>query len=242
MLPAARYVEKFAVFDELRAGLLEREPHARLNAVLAYRLYPVEIADPCVIARLTADHHEVDPAVEVGKEIYLFEQRLAGDELVLYRRVEKERQALVGSFLVFAGTADRDVVVTVAPVVRQTVIKPQNAFGYYNEVEVGTAFYYAPRVAPPFVRRIEKKVGRKTGVNARSGLYLVTVAAYLPWKIEGLVALDLVRVLIDLSVDAEDVAVKATLAVLFAAVPGVPKPVHISFSCGFSCADSLSRP
>lgn len=121
MLVAAGDVVELAVFDELRAGLVEAEGDAGLDALLTQGQDPVEVQRASVAAGLAAARDLLDAGTQVVGEVYALDHRGDDDGLVLDGQRREDRQPLVGHGLVLDGAAYYHIVVAVAPVVRDAL-------------------------------------------------------------------------------------------------------------------------
>jgi len=121
VLVAAADVVELAVFDELRAGLVEAEGDAGLDALLAQGQDPVEVQGAGVAAGLATAGDLLDAGNQVFGEVYALNHRGDDDGFVLDGQRREDRQPLVGHGLVLDGAADYHIVVAVSPVVRDAL-------------------------------------------------------------------------------------------------------------------------
>lgn len=121
MLVAAGDVVELAVFDELRAGLVEAEGDAGPDALLAQGQDPVEIQRAGVAAGFPAARNLLDAGIQVVGEVYALDHRGDDDGFVLDGQRHEDRQPPVGHGLVLDGATDYHIVVAVSPVVRDAL-------------------------------------------------------------------------------------------------------------------------
>lgn len=157
-----------AVLYEIRTRLVKAERNACPDTLLTNIKYPIEPALAREFAALAANGNLLYAIIKIGREVYLLKQWLADDDLVLYRGTHIYRKPLVGSFLIFTGTADGHIIPPISPIARKMLRKPLDPFSYHKEVEVAPLPYHIPRLLTPAVRLIEQKIAREAGIDGRA--------------------------------------------------------------------------
>lgn len=123
LVPAFDPVELMVLY-QARAGLLEMKGDSGVNTLSVQAQYPVVMAYPCIEAGFTADGYLAYPGrIEPGSEVDRAEQGGAHDTFIADGRFFKQRQTVVGHGLVFNRTADMNIGIAVAPVLRDTRCK-----------------------------------------------------------------------------------------------------------------------
>ena len=86
VLESAGNAVELSVTAQKRACLVVRKANARRGAILPDPLDPCEIANACVVARLTARRNLLDQrAIQIGAQVDLAQQRLADDHAAVDR-------------------------------------------------------------------------------------------------------------------------------------------------------------
>ena len=158
----------------------------------------------------------------------MFEQRLAYDRLVYYRRFKKYRQAKICHFLIFTGTADMNIVVSLAPIGRGTLRESVDTLCDYQKCYLRTLSYHLPALLTPFIRLVKKEVGGETGINdiAVRNHFIITVFITLGRSVKRFVFHYCRAVYIVLCVTSVDVTVFTSVADFPTTVPRIPSIVH----------------
>ena len=136
LVPVVSDEIELAAFFEVGPGLHEMERDIILHAFEHEFHHPFIITEPGIRTGFSAAGHFIDLSwifpVEFCKADTL-QHRFHDDRLVPDRQLQKDREPSVRFILIFTGTADLDVVPSLAPVIRKRSIEAVRPFG--NEVE-----------------------------------------------------------------------------------------------------------
>ena len=91
---------------------------------------------------------------------------------MLYGSPPIDGQAIIGASLVFNRTTDGYIIISVSPIIGQTVRKTVYTLGNHHKMQVTAATYHLPCFGPPFVSIFHKEIGSKAGVDKCSRWYL----------------------------------------------------------------------
>ena len=93
------------------------------------------------------------------------QHRLVDDFLVADRKIQEDRKAPVCLILVFAGAADVDILISVAPVLWESFIEPLRALGDKIKLQIRADLHHHPGFGTPCIGARVKEVRGKTGHN-----------------------------------------------------------------------------
>ena len=229
-LVAPRHAEHFAVLDEVGSGLMETERNVGVDALLPEVQHPTVVARAGAGARFSANGDLLDAVVQIRSDVDGANERRYDDAFVLDRQRLKDGQPIVGHLLVLHRAADDDVVVAVAPILRDALQEAVDTFGEEVEMEVAPDTHHLPALGPPRVCVLQEEVGGKAGKDDFSWFDLPgPVPPALDWEVEiaGLAALAtgyLAAVHLILPID---IAVLAPGADLCATVPRIPVGIYL---------------
>lgn len=152
VLMAAGDAVELSVAAQKSTCLVIGKMHARFGTGVADAHDPIKITNPRTVSRFTARTDRFNfGAFKIGAQIDRTEERLANDLAVAERERQKDRQPRVGSVLIFAGTANRDVFVAVSPVRGEKRFQTLDAFCKKDEMQIGAKLHHAPRINTPLV-------------------------------------------------------------------------------------------
>ena len=160
-LQLSRDVIQTTILAEMRSRLFEMEPHVGSNTLLSNTKHPIIIADTGIMALLTTYRHLVAPTTETITEVNAFQQRFADDGLMLDGKLAVEWQPFVNSPLVLHRAADGDMLVAIAPVLRQTSENPFWPLCNHEKMQVTTPVNHQPGILAPLVGFLDEEVRRK---------------------------------------------------------------------------------
>lgn len=229
-LVGTAHVVHFAVFHKTGTGLVETEGHIFLNALAAEVEHPIVVAGTCLSARFASYTHLLYRIVQIVHKVDGLYQRRGDNGFVFDGKRTEDRQAIVGTVLVFDGAANQHVVVAVAPVGRDALHEEVYALGEEVKPQVGTLSHHGPALGTPGVGILQQEVGGEAGEDHAAGGYLIAlVATAFDGEVEGCglagdVAAYLAAIHLVLPID---IAVFAAGAYLGAAVPRVPVGVYV---------------
>ena len=121
------------------AGLVEAERHAVFNALHVSIEHPAVVADPGVWSGLTAagDAADLRPVLfQIGTDFDLFQHGFVDDGFNRQRQFQIDRKPFICHPLIFAGTADMDVFVSIAPVCRKSIENSLRPFRDHVKITV----------------------------------------------------------------------------------------------------------
>lgn len=223
MLPLAGDAIQSAVLYQPGTGLVKPERSAGLDAL------PSDIDDPLVAAcsrfaaRLPADAYLLYAAVEPAPYVEMRQQRCADDYPVAYWQRCEYGQPQIGLPLILDRTADRHILVALAPVGGEQIGQPRDTLGKEHELQVATQRHHLPALVAPRVGLFEQEVGGKAGIYHLSAADLEASRAVAARRqIERRSAPRHAAVGTPLGVLPIDVAVETPFADLAASVPRVP--------------------
>ena len=209
---------------------MEAEGNVLFHALAAQVQNPVIVAGPGLHAGLLSRGHLLDPVIQIGAQIQPLQQGRGDDGAVFDGQVQEDGQAVVRPILIFHRTADEHIVIALAPVRRQAVRQPVDAFGEEIEPAVAALAHHPPALRPPGVRVLQKEIRGEAGeYNLPRRNFVAPVPPPLHWQRKGSrfsaqAAGQGAAIHFVLPVD---VAVFAARADLGAAVPGVPVSVDV---------------
>ena len=217
------------VLDEVCARLDKAERDVLVCALPVQRAHPVVIAwTRAVVVFAAADNLLNLPHREIFFNLYGAEQGRCHDALVLKRQAVQNGDALVRAALIFACDVEKDVLPTVAPVIRQTFFYALRALCEQKKRDVPPLIHDLPRFTPPRIGLLQKEIGRHAHAQLLAAFYFVVACAVAA---QGIVkarfcAVNFRAVMPALTVEKIHIAVCAALAALHAPVPRVPNIVH----------------
>lgn len=125
--------------------------------------YPIIIQWPGIFAGFAAYRHVFyQSRVEVLAQIDRFEHRFYHYHSVFDGQRKKDGQAIVGAVLILGGAAYVDIIVSVAPVGRQTFFEPVYALGKESELAIAAQLDNPPNFRAPRVGFLNQKIGSET--------------------------------------------------------------------------------
>ena len=183
LLILAGNIVHFIASSEAITRLVERKADAVFHTLDVRFNDPGVVKNPRAFSGFAAagDAFDLDAVLlQISFDVDGFEHRLVDDLLVLDGEFQKDREALISHALVFAGAADRDIVVAIAPVIRQSLIETVRPLRDKEEVEIGALLHHCPGFRPPFVRSGMEEVGGEAGHDgAVFGLDLILFLSVL---------------------------------------------------------------
>ena len=141
--------------------------------------------------------------------------------------VQQKRDTLVGAALIFGADGKKHVWIAVVPVERQPGAGTVDALGEDFKRTVWSGADDAEGVAAPFVRVLQKEIGREAGEEGRAGRIAELAAAPARNRLG-----EARRVFVNRgfhaaqAVEREHIAVRTALAYAAAAVPWIPEFSH----------------
>ena len=224
-----RQVVGFAVFDETGAGLDEAEGGVGADAFVVKALHPFKMAGTCAVVVFAAADDLLDLACgEGGRQADRADEGRAHDAFVLEGQIEQQRQAFVGTALVFAGDVEEDVVPAVAPVAGQAVGNALRALGEQVKDDVAALAHDGPGFVAPGVGLGQEEIRGHADADEFTGAdFIVAVAIFGEGVAHIGGAIDTGAVVAGAdTVEVVHVAMVAALTDFDAAVPRVPDIVH----------------
>ena len=164
------------------ACLVITERYIFFDTLPSYIKHPFIIAYPCISPRFAAHRHALYTAVQMLRQIYRTEQWRRNYHFVLYRKAVEYRETIVGAILVLNRTADRKIIISVPPIVRNTIGETVDSFCKKAEKAVTTFPHHFPAVFTPVIGAVKKKIRGKTGIDIASRLYFI---ASVPFFLHG---------------------------------------------------------
>ena len=169
-----------AIDDESRAGLDEGERHVVRAALPGKAVHPGKIARPWVLVVLAAANNllkrcaiRLCPIVEVSGDTHWPNEGGAHDALVLGGRCQKNRDALVGSPLVFTSHVEHHILPSCAPIGRQTRGHALGALREDEELHVGSCADDAPDFLAPGIGLFDEEIRVHADADEFAVLHLV---------------------------------------------------------------------
>ena len=117
------------------------------------------------------------PHRKVFFNLYGAEQGRCHDALVLKRQAVQHGDALVRAALIFARDVEKDVLPTVAPVIRQTFFYALRALCEQEKRNIPPLIHDLPRFTPPRVGLLQKEIGRHAHAQLLAAFYFVVACA-----------------------------------------------------------------
>ena len=155
----AGQVVALAILDEHGAGLNKAEGHVSFHAFLPEGLDPIEIAGAGTIVVFAAADDLLDlPGGKVLPDTHRSDEGRAHNTLVLEGQAEQNRNALIGTALVFTGDVEKDVVPTGAPVRRQALPHPLRPLCEQEKHHIAALAHDVPRLNPPRVGFFQEEI------------------------------------------------------------------------------------
>lgn len=148
------------------AGLMEVEWNAVFNALHLGSNDPAIVAEPRTFPGLSAAGDAFDLVVillQIFFNMDFLQHRLVDDFLVAYRKIQKDGETPVCLVLVFAGAADVDILISVAPVLWEPFIKPLRALGDKIKLQIRADLHHLPGFGPPCIGVRMKEVRGEAG-------------------------------------------------------------------------------
>lgn len=130
------------------------ERHAVFNALLLGDNDPAIVAEPRTFPGLSAAGDTLDLAVVLLQILFnmdFLQHRFVDDFLVPDRKIQEDRKAPVCLMLVFAGTADVDILISTAPVHRKSFVEPLRALGDKIKLQIRADLHHLPCFWPPCI-------------------------------------------------------------------------------------------
>lgn len=210
------------------AGLMEVEWNAVFNALHLGDNDPAIVAEPRTIPGLSAAGDTFDLVVvllQIFFNMDFLQHRLVDDFLVAYRKVQKDGETPVYLVLVFAGAADVDILISVAPVRGKTFVEPLRALGDKIKLQIRADLHHLPGFGPPCIGVRMKEVRGEAGHDCailRLQL-IVSMPVFFDRKVErGSFCYDR-GVLAELGITPVNIAVLTSGTAFGAAVPWIPE-------------------
>ena len=225
----AGQVVAFTVFDEHSAGLDKAECYVGIHAFLTERFDPIKIAGAGTIVVFAAADDLLDlPGGQILPDAHRPDEGRAHNTLVLEGQAEQNRNALVGTALIFTGDVEKDVVPSAAPVRRQALSYPLRPLGEQKKHHIAALAHDVPRFRPPRVGLFQKEIGRHAHPDLLAALNFVVSGAVFLERVGKAIFrfVDLGPILIPHPVKKIHITVLAALAALDAAVPWIPDVVQ----------------
>lgn len=150
------------------AGLMEVEWNAIFNALHLGDNDPSIVAESHAFSGLSAAGDTLDLVVVLLQILFnmdFLQHRLVDDFLVADRKIQEDRKAPVCLILVFAGAADVDILISVAPVLWESFIEPLRALGDKIKLQIRADLHHHPGFGTPCIGVRVKEVRGKTGHN-----------------------------------------------------------------------------
>ena len=223
---------------KLCSSLVKMKGHAVFHALDMGVDDPAVVTGPCLRAGFAAAGNGLQDAASIGIsgvtvliQILLYingpQYRLMCNGLVPDRELQEDGKAPVCPVLIFAGTADVDLVPPFAPVCGKGLQNAFRALCDHKEGAVRPAAYHVPSLFSPCVCFFDEEVRCKTGIDRGSGWdpeasFEGTGAEFSDWQIETAGLVYIRRILTVLFITPEHIAMLTAGAHFFAAVPQVP--------------------
>ena len=148
------------------AGLMEVEWNAIFNALHLGDNDPSIVAESHAFSGLSAAGDTLDLVVVLLQILFnmdFLQHRLVDDFLVTYRKIQKDGETSVCLVLVFAGAADVDILISVAPVLWESFIEPLRALGDKIKLQIRADLHHHPGFGTPCIGVRMKEVRGEAG-------------------------------------------------------------------------------
>ena len=137
------------------------------------------------------------------------------------KRLE-HRQLFVCIALIFNGTAHRNILIPICPILRDTLCESLNALGQKEKVAVCPLLDHFPAIAAPSIGFFNEKVGRKAEIY-KSGFHFIAALFELCYRLVKVLCLDNhARIDTTFGIALMYVAMQAAFAAFFTSVPRIP--------------------
>ena len=143
---------------------------------------------------------------------------------------KKNWQPVICSVLIFYGTSNQDVIISIPPVIRQAFCQSVNSFGEKIGSAVAAKFHHIPTVCTPCVCIGQQKIRSKTGKYDFAGWTLIgTISFPFQWQVKSCIFVTkaaVCRAAIHFILTI-DIAVFAAGTDFSAAMPWIPVGVYV---------------
>ena len=106
-------------FTQSGSGLVKAKRDIGCYTLSAYIQYPIIIANPRIHTRLSSDRYIHYNVIEIARQIQRSYQRSTKQKLMPQSQQPKKRQPIIRPVLIFYGTSNSDMVITIAPITGQ---------------------------------------------------------------------------------------------------------------------------
>lgn len=210
------------------AGLMKVERHAVFNALHLGDNDPAIVAESGPLPGFSPTGDTFDLIVVLFQILFdmdFLQHRLVDDFLVSDRKIQEDRKAPVCLILVFAGAADVDILISVAPVLWESFVEPLRTLGDKIKLQIRADLHHLPGFGTPGIGVRMKEVRGEAGHDRAVFRlqFIVPTPVFFDRKVERGGFLYDRGVLAELGITPVNIAVSASGTAFGAAVPWIPE-------------------